>query len=278
MGHYKDLEKRAVKIRKEILEMTHRAKSGHPGGSLSAVEILLALYFKKMVYDPKNPNWEKRDRLIISKGHVTPLVYSVLSEAGFFGKDELETFRKLGSRLQGHAYREVPGIELSTGSLGQGLSVAIGMALAARLKDENHNVYCLLGDGEIQEGNIWEAAMSAGHRKLSKLCAIVDYNKVQENGFVNDIKKLEPLKKRWESFGWRVHEINGHKFRELISALDKFDMEIDKPTCIIANTVKGKGVSFMEYQHSWHGKAPNDEQYEKAVREVEGLAKEEVGK
>ncbi len=273
MEHYRELEEKSKNIRKEILKMTHRAKSGHPGGSLSAVELLVSLYFKKMKYDPRNPFLDKRDRLIISKGHATPAVYSVLSEAGFFAREELETFRKLGSRLQGHVYRGVPGVELSTGSLGQGLSVAVGMALAARLKGELHRVYCLLGDGEIQEGNVWEAAMSAGHRKLSKLCAIVDYNKVQENGFVNDIKKLEPLKKKWESFGWRVHEINGHKFKDIISALDKFDMELDKPTCIIANTVKGKGVSFMEYQHSWHGKAPDDEQFEKAIQEIEGKVK-----
>lgn len=272
MGHYDELKKKSKKIRIEILKMTHEAKSGHPGGSLSAVELLVSLYFKKIKYDPKNPDWDDRDRVIISKGHATPLVYSVLSEAGFFSKEELKGFRKLGSMLQGHVYREVPGVELSTGSLGQGLSVAVGMALAARLKNQKHNVYCLLGDGEIQEGNVWEAAMSAGHRKLSKLCAIVDYNKVQENGFVNDIKNLEPLKKRWESFGWRVHEIDGHKFKDIISALDKFDMESEKPTCIIANTVKGKGVSFMEYQHKWHGKAPDDVQFEKAIHELEGKA------
>ncbi len=181
----KKLECKAMEIRKDILKIIYEAKSGHPGGSLSAVEILLALYMERMKYDPKNPDWEERDRFIMSKGHATPALYTIMAEAGFFPKDELAGFRKFGRMLQGHAYRSVPGVELSTGSLGMGLSVGVGMALASRLKKSSYNVFVLLGDGEIQEGNVWEAAMSAGHHKLSNLCAIIDYNKVQENGFVN---------------------------------------------------------------------------------------------
>ncbi len=259
------MEERAKKLRSEILKTIYNAKSGHPGGSLSCLELLMTLYLHELKVDAKNPQWEERDRFIMSKGHATPGLYTVLAEAGFFPKEELEGFRGYGRLLQGHAYRDVPGVELSTGSLGMGLSVGIGMALAGRLKKADYNVYVMLGDGEIQEGNIWEAAMSGGHHKLSKLCAIVDYNKVQENGFVNDIKNMEPLDERWRSFGWNVVVIDGHNFKEILDALEEFKREGDKPTVIIANTIKGKGVEFMEYDHNWHGKAPSLEQLEDAV-------------
>ncbi|GLI54609.1 transketolase [Propionigenium maris DSM 9537] len=259
------MEERAKKLRSEILKTIYNAKSGHPGGSLSCLELLMTLYLHELKIDAKNPQWEERDRFIMSKGHATPGLYTVLAEAGFFPKDELEGFRGYGRLLQGHAYRDVPGVELSTGSLGMGLSVGIGMALAGRLKRADYNVYVMLGDGEIQEGNIWEAAMSGGHHKLPNLCAIVDYNKVQENGFVNDIKNMEPLDERWRSFRWNVVVIDGHNFKEILGALEEFKKEKDKPTVIIANTIKGKGVEFMEYDHKWHGKAPNLEQLEDAV-------------
>lgn len=270
------MKAKALQIRREILEICHGAGSGHPGGSLSSVEILLSLYEYKMNHRPSDPAWEDRDRLIISKGHITPAVYVILANYGYFLKDELKTFRKFGSRLQGHVYRGVPGIEFNTGSLGHGLAVANGIALGARMLKKTFNVYCLLGDGEIQEGSIWEAAMTASHQKIGNLCAIVDYNKVQENGPTNEIKNLEPLAKRWESFGWYVVEVDGHDVQQLIKALDEFTpfkgkpaLRMGKPTVIIAHTVKGKGVSFMEGRAAWHGKVPNDEQLAQALKELE---------
>src|SRR3989338_7878973 len=248
------LRAKAVLIRREILETLHRAGSGHPGGSLSAVEILLSLYHYKMNHRPKDPKWEDRDRLVVSKGHITPGVYVVLADCGYFPKEELKTFRKFNSRLQGHVHHKVPGVEFNTGSLGHGLSVANGIALGARLLNKDFRTYCLLGDGEMQEGSVWEAAMGASHYKLDNLCAIVDYNKVQENGPVNEIKNLEPLKEKWESFGWHTEEIDGHHFPEIIAALDEADTVKGKPTVIIANTVKGKGISFMEGKAGCHGK------------------------
>ncbi len=262
-----ELKTKAVEIRKHILTMTNTAGSGHPGGSLSAVEILVALYFSKLHHNPSQPQWEDRDRLIISKGHASPVVYAVLAEAGYFPKEELVTFRKLGTRLQGHVHRKVPGVELNTGSLGQGLSVANGMAIAARLKAKTHKVYCLLGDGEIQEGSIWEAAMSAAHYKLNNVCAIVDYNKVQENGAVKEIMNLEPLVEKWKSFGWEVVEVDGHNIVELMRAFDQFH-SATKPYVIVAHTVKGKGVSFMEGTCKWHGKAPNKDEMSAALKEL----------
>lgn len=244
------------------------AGSGHPGGSLSAVEILISLYYYKMRHKPGNPHWPLRDRFILSKGHACPVVYITLANAGYFPKEELSTFRRLGSRLQGHIYNGVPGVELSTGSLGQGLSVANGIALGAKVRDADFKVYCLLGDGEIQEGQIWEAAMSAGHRKLDNLCAILDCNKVQENGPVNEIKNEEPLAEKWRSFGWHVIRVDGHDFEKLVSALDEFNTVREKPTFIIADTIKGKGVSFMEGNAGWHGKAPNKEELNKALKEL----------
>ena len=262
------LKQKALQIRREILETLFLSGSGHPGGSLSAVEILLSLYDYKMNHRPQEPRWDDRDRLIISKGHATPGVYVTLANAGYFPKEELKTFRKFGSRLQGHVHTKVPGVEFNTGSLGHGLSVANGLALGAKMLKKNFKVYCLLGDGEIQEGSIWEAAMSASHQKLDNLCAIVDYNKVQENGPVNEIKNLEPLAEKWKSFGWTAAEIDGHDFTSLMKALDQFGAIKGKPFVIIANTIKGKGVSFMEGQAAWHGKAPNAEQLKKALEEL----------
>jgi transketolase len=264
----KDLTRKAFLYRKDILETLNAAGSGHPGGSLSAVEIFLSLYEYKMSHKPDDPAWEDRDRLIVSKGHVTPIVYVTLANQGYFPKEELKGFRKYKSRLQGHVHRKVPGVEFNTGSLGHGLSVANGMAMGARLLKKSSKIYCLLGDGEIQEGSIWEAAMSAAHYKLGNVCAIVDYNKVQENGPVSEIKGLEPLAEKWRSFGWEVREIDGHDFESIIGALDAFDGTGDKPFAIIANTIKGKGVSFMEGDRNWHGKAPSDEQLAKALEEL----------
>ncbi len=260
---------KAVTFRKQILEMTHMAGSGHPGGSLSAVEILISLYCYKMRHKPQEPHWANRDRLIISKGHASPVVYVALADSGYFPKEELGTFRKLGARLQGHVHRKVPGVELNTGSLGHGLSVANGMALAARLQNKDFKVYCLMGDGEIQEGSVWEAAMSSAHYKLHNVCAIIDYNKVQENGPVSEIMNLEPLADKWRSFGWEVIEADGHDFDELKKALDGFDAA-KKPYVIIAHTAKGKGISFMEGKSKWHGKAPNKEELSTALKELEG--------
>ncbi len=264
-----DLQKTALELRRGILQVINSAKSGHPGGSLSAVEILISLYGYKMNHNPTNPNWEDRDRLIISKGHASPAAYVALSHFGYFPKEELSTFRKLGARLQGHVHRKVPGVELNTGSLGHGLSVTNGIALGARMKKKDFKMYCLMGDGEIQEGSVWEAAMTAAHFKLNNVCAIIDYNKVQENGPISDIMGLEPLVEKWKSFGWEVLNIDGHNFNDLIKAFDQFGTVKDKPTVIIANTVKGKGISFMENTCKWHGKAPNDEQLKEALSELQ---------
>jgi len=261
-------EETARQFRREMLQMIYDAQSGHPGGSLSCAEILIALYFYKMRIDPGKPEWPSRDRFIMSKGHASPALYTVLANRGFFPKAELKSFRKLGGLLQGHACAGVPGVELSTGSLGQGLSVAGGMALAAKLTNAEYNIYCLLGDGEIQEGSVWEAAMTAGHHKLDNLCALIDRNGVQQNGPVEEIKREEPLADKWKSFGWRALDIDGHDFKALIQALDDFDSTKDKPTVIICRTVKGKGVSFMEGKSEWHGKAPGKEQFERALKEL----------
>lgn len=262
------LQSKAVQFRREILETLCAAGSGHPGGSLSAVEILISLYFYQMNHRPNDPAWEDRDRLIVSKGHVSPVVYVTLANAGYFPKDELKTFRKFQSRLQGHVHTKVPGVEFNTGSLGHGLSVANGIALGAKLLKKNFKTYCLLGDGEIQEGSIWEAAMTSSHYQLDNVCAIVDYNKVQENGLTNSIKNLEPLVAKWESFGFNVLSVDGHDFSSLIKAFDTFNTTKQKPTVILANTLKGKGVSFMELKAAWHGKAPNKEQLEAALAEL----------
>ncbi len=262
------LKQKAVTIRREILETLELAGSGHPGGSLSAVEIMLALYGYAMKHDPKNPKMDDRDRLIVSKGHVSPVVYVTLANFGYFPKEELKTFRKFGARLQGHVVTKVPGVEFNTGSLGHGLSFCNGIALGARMRGKSFKTYCLMGDGEIQEGSVWEAAMTAAHHKIDNVCAIVDYNKVQENGLISDIKGLEPLADKWRAFGWHTLEINGHDLTALMTALDDFKNTKGKPTVIIANTLKGKGISFMELKSAWHGKAPNKEQLAQALAEL----------
>ncbi len=270
MAQY-DLEKlknSALQIRKDILHITNAAKCGHPGGSLSAVEIMVALYGYKMRVKADDPKWEDRDRLIVSKGHVSPVVYTSLCEYGFFPREELKGYRTFQSRLQGHVHQKVPGVDFNTGSLGHGLSVANGIAYGAQMRKKDINVYCIMGDGEIQEGSVWEAAMTASHHNIDQVCAIVDYNKVQENGRCEDIKSLEPLVDKWKSFGWEVADVDGHDIEAMIAALDKFDTIKGKPYVILANTIKGKGVSFMEGKNQWHGKAPNDEQLAEALSEL----------
>lgn len=267
------LRTKANQYRKEILQILHSAGSGHPGGSLSCVEILTSLYEHVMKYDAKKPQWEERDYLIMSKGHASAGMYVLLANYGFFPKSELARYRKFQSPLQGHVHVKVPGVEFNTGSLGHGLSVANGIALGAKLLGKNNRAFCILGDGEIQEGSVWEAAMSASHRKLNNVCAIVDYNQVQENGLVNKIKNLEPLADKWKSFGWEVKSVNGHNFEELLNAFETLNHLKDKPLCIIANTIKGKGVSFMELDANWHGKAPNAEQLQSALAELDKLSK-----
>lgn len=267
----KDFRETANKLRKEIIRMTHEAKSGHPGGSLSACEILTALYFKEMKIDPENPKWEARDRFVLSKGHATPVLYATLAERGFFPKEELSKFRKIGSMLQGHPdMKGIPGVDMSTGSLGQGLAVANGIALSAKLDNRDYRVYALIGDGESQEGIIWEAAMLAAHYKLDNLTVFMDHNGLQIDGFNKDVMNVEPIDKKFEAFGWNVLKIDGHDFEQIFDALDKSKKVKDKPTIIIAKTVKGKGISFMENQASWHGTAPNAEQAQKALSELGG--------
>ena len=263
------LKEKAKEIRKSIVSMITEAKSGHPGGSLSATDILTTLYFSEMNVDPADPKMEGRDRFVLSKGHAAPAIYATLAEKGYFSKDELMTLRKFGSRLQGHPdMKKLPGIEISTGSLGQGLSVANGMALNAKIFDENYRTYVVLGDGEIQEGQIWEAAMTAAHYKLDNLCAFLDSNNLQIDGNVSEIMGVEPLDKKWEAFGWNVIKIDGHDFEQILSALDKARECKDKPTMVIAKTIKGKGVSFMENVCGFHGVAPRLEELERALAEL----------
>jgi transketolase len=259
----------ARRVRRHIIEMVTEAQSGHPGGSLSAVEILCTLFFGVLRYDPKQPASPDRDRFILSKGHCTPVYYATLAEAGYFSVDELPTFRKLNSRLQGHSkINTAPGIEMSAGSLGQGLSYSIGQCLAARLDGKDYRVYCLLGDGECQEGQTWEAFMCAPYYKLDNLVAIIDRNGVQNDWYVKETMDLEPLDAKLRAFGWHVIEVDGHSFAELSSAFDQAKSVSGKPTAIIARTVKGKGVSFMENNAEWHGKAPTKEQAQQALAEI----------
>jgi len=265
----KKLKEVALKLRRDIVEMIYRAGSGHPGGSLSAVDIISALYLGEMNYDPKNPRDDNRDRFVLSKGHGCSALYAVLAHVGAIPRKELWNFRKLGSPLQGHpCMLKMPELEVSTGSLGQGISVANGMALAAKLDRKDYRVYCLMGDGECQEGESWEAAMTAGVHKLDNLCAIVDYNHVQQTKPIVEIKDLEPLADKWRAFNWHALEIDGNSYPEIFKALDEARATKGKPTVIIANTQKGKGVSFMEGDPGFHGKAPNDEQYVQAMAEL----------
>jgi transketolase len=268
---YKRFEELARKVRIDVIKEVFNAGSGHPGGSLSAADIVTALYFKEMNIDPSDPEMEDRDKLILSKGHAAPVQYAALAERGFFDVAELATLRKLGSRLQGHAKMGlVPGIEMSTGSLGQGFSASVGMALANKMDGKKGRVYALLGDGELQEGLIWEAAMSAGHYHLDNLCAIVDWNGLQIDGKNDDVMTVRPIDKKFEAFGFNVISIDGHDFGQIFDAFDKARECKGKPTVIIASTHKGHGVSFMEDQAGWHGKAPNEEQARQAVEELGG--------
>ena len=266
---YEGLELRARGIRRHIVRMTGAAGSGHPGGSLSATDIVTALYFKIMRLDPGNPQWPDRDRFVLSKGHAAPVLYAALAEKGFLETAELLTLRKLGSRLQGHPdMRVLPGVEMSTGSLGQGLSAATGMALAGKLDEKDYRVYVLLGDGEIQEGQIWEAAMAAAHYRLDNLIAFLDFNGLQIDGPVRDIMSPEPVVDKWRAFGWHVQDIDGHDFKQIIGAVQKAHGVSGKPSMIVSRTVKGKGVSFMENEVGWHGVAPNAEQVAQALQEL----------
>ncbi|MBF0274423.1 MAG: transketolase [Nitrospinae bacterium] len=265
-----ELKQLANTARREILIMLNKAGSGHPGGSLSSIDILITLYFSEMKVDASNPSWSDRDRFVLSKGHCAPALYTVLAMKGFFGMEELPTLRAFGAILRGHPISyATPGVEVCTGSLGQGLSQANGIALGLNLdKKENTRVYAVVGDGECQEGMIWEAAMTASHRNLDNLCLFIDQNGLQIDGFVKDVKRVDPLVEKWKSFGWHTIEINGHSFDEILSALDEARSTKGKPTAIIANTVKGKGVSFMENKASWHGVAPNNEELERALAEL----------
>ena len=265
-----ELKKTANEVRKGIIKSTHAAKSGHPGGSLSAADLFTYLYFVELNVDPKNPKDENRDRFVLSKGHVAPGYYSTLAERGFFPKEDLLTLRHVGSYLQGHPdMKKIPGVDMSSGSLGQGISAAVGMALAAKLQNKDYRTYTLLGDGEIQEGQVWEASMLAGHRKLDNLVVIVDNNNLQIDGKITDVNSPYPIDKKFEAFNFHVINIDGNDFDQIEAAFKEARKTKGMPTAIIAKTIKGKGVSFMEDQAGWHGKAPNDEQYAQAMEELE---------
>jgi transketolase len=265
-----ELKEMAKKLRRHVITMTATAGSGHPGGSLSAADIITALYFKAMRHNPKNQQWPDRDRFIMSKGHAAPILYAALAESGYFPVEELATLRKLDSRLQGHTDRNLtPGVEMSAGSLGMGLSFGIGVALAARLDHHDYRTYVLLSDGECDEGQTWEAALSAAHFKLDNLTVIVDRNRIQLTGWTRDIMNLEPLSQKWQAFGWHTIDIDGHDFNQILAAFQEAEKIKNKPPVIIARTIKGKGVSFMENNAKFHGKAPTPEEAEKALKELE---------
>lgn len=269
MKNTEELKKVAKDVRKGIIEEVYRAESGHPGGSLSIADILTVLYFNVLNIDPKNSKWEDRDRFVLSKGHCSPALYSVLANRGYFDKELLKTFRNLESNLQGHPdMNKVPGVDMTTGSLGQGLSVANGMAIAGKLNNKQYRVYCLLGDGEIEEGQVWEAAMTANKYKLDNLCVIVDNNNLQIDGTIEEVMSSYPIDEKFKSFGFQIINIDGHNIQEIIDAFDVAKNVKGKPTCIIAKTIKGKGVSFMENKAEWHGKAPTEEQYNLAIEEL----------
>ncbi|GAB6100084.1 transketolase [Halanaerocella petrolearia] len=270
MAKITELEEKAKAIRYDILEMLVESGSGHPGGSLSATDIVTALYFDEMNVDPENPDWEDRDRFVLSKGHAAPVLYAALAEKGYFPKEDLDTLRKLGSHLQGHPdMKKTPGVDMTTGSLGQGLSTALGMALAGKTDDKDYRVYSLLGDGELQEGQIWEAALAAVQFELDNLVGIVDNNRIQLAGKTEEIMEVLPIVEKFESFGWYVIEINGHNLEEILAAFDEAREVKGQPTMIVANTVKGKGVSYMEDNPAWHGKTPGDEKAKTALTELE---------
>ena len=272
MRDHKGLKDIARNIRKDIVSMIHMSKSGHPGGSLSAVEILTALYFDEMNIDPNNGKMEDRDRFVLSKGHAAPVLYATLAHKGYFDREELKGLRKINRMLQGHPdMKGTPGVEMSTGSLGQGFSVACGMAMASKLDNAPWRVYTLLGDGEVQEGIVWEAAMSAAHYKLDNMVAFLDYNGLQIDGKTEDVMNIGPIVDKFKAFGWNVIEIDGHDFDQIFAALDMAKETVGKPTMIIAKTIKGKGVSFMENQAGWHGAAPSDSDLERALLDLGGV-------
>lgn len=263
------LKEHANNIRLGALEAVHSAASGHPGGSLSIADILSYLYFAEMNVDASNPDWEDRDRFVLSKGHTAPALYGVLAEKGFFPKEDLKTFRHIDSYLQGHPdMKGTPGVDMSSGSLGLGISAACGMALSAKIRNKDYRVFTVLGDGELGEGQVWEAAMFAGHYDLDNLCAFVDWNGLQIDGPIAEVMDSTPIDKKFEAFGWNVVMIDGHNFDEIEAAVENFKATSGKPTCVVCKTTKGKGVSFMENQVGWHGSAPNKEQYDQAVAEL----------
>ncbi|OGY22691.1 MAG: transketolase [Candidatus Woykebacteria bacterium GWA1_44_8] len=266
------LEKIANDIRQDVIKMLLEAKSGHSAGSLGMADIFAALYFAVLNHNPKNPKWEDRDRLLTSNGHICPVVYAALAHAGYFPREELTTLRKINSRLQGHPhYGTLPGIENTSGPLGQGLPQAIGMALACRMDKKRYYVFCTLGDGELDEGQIWEAVMFAGKNELGNLIGIVDRNNIQIDGFTEDVMPLEPLRSKFEDFGWHVQEVDGHNIQAIIDACHEAKAIFNKPSMLIAHTIPGKGVDFMEWQPSWHGKPPNPEEAKKALNELRTL-------
>ncbi len=273
-----ELRKRANDVRKGIVASVHSAKAGHPGGSLSAADVFTFLYFEELNIDPKNPQWEDRDRFVLSKGHTAPGLYSALAHRGFFPVEDLITLRKLGSYLQGHPNLHIPGVDMASGSLGQGISAAVGMALGAKMDGKDFRVYTLLGDGEIQEGQVWEAAMFAGHRKLDNLCVIVDNNNLQIDGPIDQVCSPYPIDKKFEAFNFHVINVDAHDFDALRAAFKEAKETKGMPTCIVLHSLKGKGVSFMENVADWHGKAPNDAEFEVAMADLqkieEALAKE----
>ena len=265
-----ELQKKAIEIRKGIINAVYYGKSGHPGGSLSIADILTVLYFNELNIDEKNPKWEERDRLVLSKGHCSPALYSCLANRGFFDVEKLKTFRNIDSNLQGHPdMNKVPGVDMTTGSLGQGLSSANGMAIAGKMDKKDYRVYCILGDGEIEEGQVWEAAMASNKYKLDNLCVIIDNNNLQIDGTIEEVMSSYPIDEKFRSFGFEIIKIDGHDIEEIKKAFEVAKNIKGKPTCIIAKTVKGKGISYMENQVGWHGKAPNEEQYKEAIAELE---------
>ncbi|MDR3552235.1 MAG: transketolase [Clostridia bacterium] len=269
----KQLKKTAVNIRKNVIEAVYSASSGHPGGSLSIAEVLAFLYFKEMKIDPKNPKWPDRDRFVLSKGHCSPGIYSALALRGYFPLEEIKYFRQLGHILQGHPdMRLVPGVDMSSGSLGQGISAACGMALSAKVSGKSYRIYAVMGDGELEEGQCWEAAMFAAHYKLDKLIAWIDFNGLQIDGKITDVMSPVPIPEKYRAFGWNVIEVDAHNFDEIEQAYAQAKLVKGKPTAIVAHSIKGKGVSFMENNPAWHGSAPNAEQYAQAMKELDAAA------